>query len=165
MRGTNGSIDRADWHYGGDYPNELPKENGGTHIGMYINWIIDNGLIGETHLKNSEKGIKDVKDRKITGRDFLFQYCDEKFWEEDLNEEGLAFTRYYYQNQNDPEEQYGEFIDDYLKILGTEFKSLYEIPNSWDNYTKISQQINKAYKKWKRRSIKKPWQFWKNNKK
>ena len=36
------SIDRADWHYGGDYPKELPIENGGTHIGMFINWIIDN---------------------------------------------------------------------------------------------------------------------------
>jgi hypothetical protein len=28
------SYDRADWHYGGNYPKGLPPENGGTHIGM-----------------------------------------------------------------------------------------------------------------------------------
>jgi hypothetical protein len=41
-----GNIDRADWHYGGGdlYPKELPPENGGTHIGMYLAWIIQRGL-------------------------------------------------------------------------------------------------------------------------
>ena len=58
------SIDRADWHYGGDYPKELPKENAGTHIGMFINWIIDNDLIGTMHLQDSKQGIEDVKTKK-----------------------------------------------------------------------------------------------------
>jgi hypothetical protein len=41
-----GNIDRADWHYGGGdlYPKELPPENGGTHIGMYLAWIVQHGL-------------------------------------------------------------------------------------------------------------------------
>jgi hypothetical protein len=155
------SIDRADWHYGGDFPKELPIENGGTHIGMYINWVIDKDLIGELHLEDSKQGIEDVKGRKLTGRDFLFDYCDEKFWEDDLNEEGLAFTKYYYQNPNDPEDAYGKYIEDYERILGSEFESLYEIPNSWENYEKIAQQIDTVYEKWKNRGNKKPWQFWK----
>ena len=36
------AIDRMDWHYGGDYPEGLPTENGGTHIGFYLTWIIQN---------------------------------------------------------------------------------------------------------------------------
>ena len=155
------SIDRADWHYGGDYPKDLPIENGGTHIGMFINWIIENDLIGNLHIEDSKQGISDVKSRKINGTDFLFKYCDEKFWDEDLNEEGLAFTKYYYQNPKDLEEVYGKYIEDYEKILGTGFESLYEIPNTWKNYDVIAEKIGRVYKKWQDKGNKKPWQFWK----
>lgn len=155
------SIDRADWHYGGDYPKNLPTENGGTHIGMFINWIIENDLIGSIHMENSQQGISDVKSKKISGRDFLFKYCDEKFWNEDLNEEGLAFTKFYYQNPKDPEDVYGQYIEDYEKILGTGFESLYEIPNTWKNYDRIEKRISSVYKKWQDKGNKKSWQFWK----
>lgn len=33
------NIDRADWHYDGQYPKGLPPENGGTHIGMFLVWV------------------------------------------------------------------------------------------------------------------------------
>lgn len=155
------SIDRADWHYGGDYPKEVPIENGATHIGMYLNWIIENDLIGSLHLEDSKMGIEDVKSRKITGRDFLCEYCDEKLWEDDLNDEGLAFTKYYYQNPNDSDDPYGKYIEDYETILGTEFESLYEIPNSWENYDKIAKKITSVHSKWKIRGSKRSWQFWK----
>jgi len=154
------SIDRADWHYGGDYPKELPIENGGTHIGMYLNWIIDKNLIGEIHQIDSKVGIEEVKSRRITGNDFLFKYCDEKFWEDDLNDEGLEFTKFYYQNPNDLEDPYGQYIDDYQETLGKEYESLYEIPNTWGNYDKISKLIDKRYEKWKRKGSLK-WKFWK----
>jgi hypothetical protein len=42
------SSDRADWHYGGDYPPDLPSENGGTHIGIYLAWIIHRRLGSKT---------------------------------------------------------------------------------------------------------------------
>jgi hypothetical protein len=155
------SIDRADWHYGGDYPKELPTENAGTHIGMFINWIIDNDLIGTVHLQDSKQGIEDVKTKKINGRDFLFEYCDEKFWADDLSEEGLEFTKNYYQNPNDLEEPYGQYIDDYEKILGTDFESLYEVPNTWENYAVMAEKIDSVYKKRKDNGKKKSWQFWK----
>lgn len=42
------SIDKADWHNGsGEYPKDLPDENGGTHIGMYFAWIINNHTYGK----------------------------------------------------------------------------------------------------------------------
>jgi hypothetical protein len=156
------SIDRADWHYGGDYPKELPIENGGTHIGMYLTWIIDNDLIGSIHIEGSKEGIEDVKSRKITGRDFLFKYCDEKFWDDDLNEEGLAFTRFYYQNPDDPDKTYGQYILDYESCLGSQSESLYGIPNSWENYHDIAKIIKKRYKSWKNQGKHKSWKFWKN---
>lgn len=79
------AIDRMDWHYGGDYPKGLPTENGGTHIGFYLAWIINNDLVGEFHLEESDNEVAQVKDRKLDGREFLITVCDEKFIDEDLS--------------------------------------------------------------------------------
>jgi len=156
------AIDKADWHYGGDFPESLPDKNGGTHIGMYLNWIIDNDLISSLHLEESNKGIAEVKARKITGREFLFDYCDEKIREDDLNEEGLKFTKYYYLNPSDPDREYGQYLEDYQELLlKVEFNSLYEIPNSWENYEKIAKRIDERYQKWKKPGSQKPWLLWK----
>jgi hypothetical protein len=35
-------YDDASWHYGGDYPEDLPNENVATHIGMFLQWCIEN---------------------------------------------------------------------------------------------------------------------------
>ncbi|AEA42863.1 hypothetical protein [Fluviicola taffensis] len=148
------SIDQANWHYGGDFPKGLPKENGGTHIGMYLNWIIDNNLLEKTFLEDSAEGIQKVKSRKITGREFLFEYCDEKLLEYFLNEEGLEFTTRYYK-------RLGTYMYDYDELLKGKYDSLYEIPNTWENYDLITTKITKEFEKWKSRRTKKSWQFWK----
>lgn len=155
------SIDRADWHYDGEFPEGLPRENGGTHIGMYLNWIIDNDLIGELHLEESIIEIEDVKARKINGRDFLFDYCDEKFCEDDLNEEGLNFTKYYYQDSKNPEEGFGQYFEDFEDALTKQYDTIYEVPNTWENYDQVAKRINKAYLKWKKKDNKSSWKFWK----
>lgn len=152
------SIDRADWHYGGDFPEGLPEENGGTHIGMYLSWIILNDLTGEILLQEAAEGIQEVKSRKITGRDFLFDHCDEKFRDDCLNTEGLAFTRHYYK---DTKGNYGKYLGDYQKNLGRNADSIYEIQNSWENYDILALSISKQFEKWKSGNIKKSWQFWK----
>ncbi len=140
-----GSIDRMDWHYGGDFPEGLPTENGGTHIGMYLAWIINNDLIGEMHLEDASESILAVKNRQITGRDFLIQECDEKFWNDDLNEEGLTFTNYYYSDDSGMK----QYIQDYEQILSNEVTSTYHVADTWDNYDKVARVIDIRYKEWK----------------
>ena len=140
-----GSIDRMDWHYGGDFPEGLPTENGGTHIGMYLAWVINNDLIGEMHVEDASESILAVKNRQITGRDFLIQECDEKFWNDDLNEEGLAFTNYYYSDDSGMK----LYIQDYEQILSNEVESTYYVEDTWNNYDKIARVIDIRYKEWK----------------
>src|SRR5262245_43945896 len=108
------SYDRADWHSGGDFPSDLPPENGGTHIGMFLAWAIMNGLEGELHREDSEAELQAVRSRRMTGRDFLFRACDGKFWDEDLNEEGNMFARYYYAPEGGG---YGPYINDFEETL------------------------------------------------
>lgn len=135
------SIGRMDWHYGGDFPKNLPQENGGTHIGMFLTWIIDNDLIGEMPREDSHEALQKVLNRQMTGRDFLIQECDEKFWAEDLNEKGYAFTKYYYESD--------KYIEDYSEVLAAGVESIYEVENSSDNYNKLKPVIDKRYEEWK----------------
>lgn len=139
------AIDRMDWHYGAEnFPENLSEENGGTHIGLYLTWIIENDLYSDFLVDEAEKEIEMVKKREMTGRDFLSYICDEKFWEEDLNKQGLAFTLYYY----DKEPYY--YFQDLENIFPEQvLNSLYELENSWENYDKIKTVITKRFEDWK----------------
>jgi hypothetical protein len=147
------NIDRADWHYGNDFPKDLPEENGGTHIGMYLNWVIDNNLIGKFHLTESKDAIAKVKSGEITGRDFLFDYCDGKFWNQELNESGLEFTENYYSTD--------KYFGDYAKVLASNLDSIYKVKNNRQNYDLIKKTLDKRFAKWNSRKKKKFWEFWK----
>ena len=143
------AYDRADWHYGGDYPEDLPSENGGTHIGMFLTWAIMNGLEGEFHRKESPFSLAAVRSRKMTGRQFLFKECDGKLWEEDLSTEGNAFAKCYYQGT---EGQGGEYFADYEATLASDLPSTYHVEDTWQNYEKIALVINARFERWKRRN-------------
>jgi hypothetical protein len=147
------AYDRADWHYGGDYPNDLPPENGGTHIGIFLAWAINNNLEGEFHKEESPSSLAAVRNREITGREYLETECDEKFWEEDLSEEGNAFAKHYYESNT--------YYSDYESALAVGLPTLYHVKNSWENYDKIAPIISSRYLKWRNTQGKKWWQFWK----
>src|ERR1022692_4577847 len=123
------AYDRADWHSGGDYPDDLPAENGGTHIGMFLAWIILRGLEGEFHPEESAASLELVRARKMTGREFLFQECDGKFWEEDLGDRGNAFAKVYYE----PEDGY---LTEYDEVFESEGETMYHVADTWENFDK-----------------------------
>ena len=74
------AIDRIDWHADSAIEEGLDWDNAGTHIGIYLAWIVQNNLVGEIHLEESAEELQLLKDRKITGRDYLIELCDEKAW-------------------------------------------------------------------------------------
>ncbi|QEL13753.1 DUF7832 domain-containing protein [Limnoglobus roseus] len=141
------AIDRADWHSGGDFSAELPSENGGTHIGMFLAWPILNGLQGEFHDEESSEDLEAVRGRTMTGRDFLFRSCDGKFWEEDLSEEGNKFAAAYYSGEGG--QGYGEYIKDYQGALAHSLPSVYHVEDSWANYDVIAPVIDWRFSEWK----------------
>ena len=142
------AYDRADWHYGGDYPEGLPPENGGTHIGMFLAWAIMNGLEGEFHRQESPASVAAVRARQMTGRQFLFKECDEKFWDEDLSDEGNAFAKYYYDGT---EGNASRYFEDYEAALVGDLPTLYHVEDNWQNYDKIAAVISRRFEEWKRR--------------
>lgn len=141
------AYDRADWHYGGDFPDDVPDENGGTHIGMFLAWAIINNLEGDLHKEEeSIEAVEDVRKRKITGRDYLFEHCDEKFWEVDLNESGNAFAKSYYGDDG----EIGLYLEDYANVLcEDDEQKIYYVEDTWENFDKLAPVISQRFEKWK----------------
>ncbi len=77
-------YDDAQWHYGGKYPSALPRENVETHIGMFLARAITRGLDGELLRNDFATALAAVRARRMSGRDFLIQVCDEKLTDDDI---------------------------------------------------------------------------------
>lgn len=135
------AYDKADWHYGGDFPEGLPDENGGTHIGMFLAWAIMNGLEGELHHEESPEALAAVRSRQMTGREFLFQECDEKFWDVDLNAEANEFAKHYYDGSS-------PYFEDYETTLAEGLPTMYHVEDTWENYDKIAAVIDQRFNAW-----------------
>ena len=135
------NIDRADWHYGGDYPKGLPPENAGTHIGIYLAWIIHRQLGSKKLVKLGAETYQKVLRREATGRDLLFAELDEKFFPQLLNSEGGAFTSSYYETN--------DFLNDYDLVLGGELESLYHVQDTWENYDKMAVRLDERLAAWR----------------
>jgi hypothetical protein len=134
-------IDCADWHSGGSFPSELPAENGGTHIGMYLAWIILRGLGGKELILQSGDTYDWVRSGEVTGRDLLFTKLDGKFFDQLLSPEGREFTRTYYETN--------AYANDYDRVLGGDLPTLYHIENTWENFEKLAPVLDERLAAWR----------------
>jgi hypothetical protein len=137
-------YDDASWHYGGDFPKELPEEAGATHIGMFLAWMLLNGLASDELAEDSAEEIAALRSRSLTGAQFLMRVLDEKLTDDDFSEEGNAFAIAYYQGEDDD----SRYLDDYFEIFGVDVASLYEVPDTWENYDRLSARMNERFSAW-----------------
>jgi hypothetical protein len=149
------SCDRIDWHSGGDYPPDLPDENGGIHIGMFLTWAFGQGMAGEIHREESAELLEQLARREITGLNFLLDACDGKFWEMDLDERGNAFAADYYHDNSAFAERYGSYLGDYCHVFkrhaaehGFEYASEYHVENSWENFERLKPVLDQRFAQW-----------------
>lgn len=132
--------DDASFHYNGHFPDDLPDEAGGTHIGHFVSWLLLNGLFTPDVYRRAAPKVEALRNRRITGRDFLLEDLDEKLLEQDLTPEGHRFATDYYDEI---------YLDDYIEFLvPDEMDSLYRAEDSWENYDKLAPRISERYSAW-----------------
>jgi hypothetical protein len=76
-----------------NFETDLPQKAGGTHIGFYLAWLLLKGH-ADDELADS---VEVLRTRRATGCDVLFDRCDGKLIDDDLDEEGNGFTAAYYE--------------------------------------------------------------------
>lgn len=136
-------YDDASWHSGGNFPKGLPDSAGATHIGMFVAWALMSGLAGDIHVTDPSGAIPKLRARSITPGRFLLEYCDGKFTNEDLNDEGNAFARAYFESPPGP------YLADYEVVLGEGLPDLYRVPDTWGNFDRLRLILDRRFAEWK----------------
>lgn len=138
-------YDDAAWHYEGDYPKGLPDAAAATHIGMFLAWMLLNGLASEELLEDADSEIDDVQARRISGPTFVRRVLDEKLTDQEFSEHGNAFTLAYYKGLDND----SRYIDDYFQVFEVNEASLYGVEDSWENYERLAPLMDARFAAWK----------------
>lgn len=143
----DGVYDKAKWHSGSpSFPRNLPAENGGRHIGMFLAWAIHNDLVDAMHHEDDADAIARVKAREMTGREFLFQCCDGVLMQDDLSDEGNAFATFFY-NRHNPD----SYDHLYQHTLGGALGSIYQVRDDGKNFDRLARRIDQTFRVWRKK--------------
>ncbi len=134
-------YDNAKTHFLGNFPESLPIEQAYVHIGIYLGWIIENGLFSDFFEDEAEVQMFRFKRRELSPT-ILSELWDGYLGYEFFNKEGNMFTYYYYGG--------GIYKRDYEKILAQQLPSIYHVNDSWDNYELMTAKITERYEDWKK---------------
>ena len=147
-----GSIDRADWHYESteeeyrknhSITGELSPEQineiwllAANHIGLFVQWIIDRGFEGE---ESDPEGCRLVRERKITGSEYLMEYCDGKLWWGDIREDLYPFVKEYYYDDT------ATYLTDYCNCCLEEADAVYAVITREEKYSILKDKMDQVY--------------------
>jgi hypothetical protein len=127
-------FDDTSWHTGADdFPEDVPEENGATHIGMFLTWAIDRGLFADPDVP--QEAVEAVRSRAMSGRDFLLNYCDGKLYSDLFNKEGATFAA----------KHYGGFLEDFQRLLCRDLRSDYVVDYSDVNCRTMAAALDERW--------------------
>lgn len=125
----------------GEFPEELDERHAGTHIGMFLGWIIKRGLYSDLLGELAPDDILAVQNGLLSGTQFLQRVCDGKLTNEDMNEEANVFAQDYYASD--------DYIDDYAQVFADIGPTLYHVTDDNVNALKVENFLDKAFQAWK----------------
>lgn len=113
-------------------------ENAANHTAFFLTWLIDNDFLNKLHEECADD-IKSVKNRSMTGYEYLSKNCDMVLSREDLSRKIVKFADTFYYDYMG---EYCEYMEEKLNrvVLGTRFL--------WEDYDVIKTEIiDVAYSK------------------
>jgi hypothetical protein len=138
------TYDDATWHHGDDWPRDLPPDASATHSGMYLVWALFAGLGGDHHRLDSPDEFAQLQARKLTPGAYLLMACDGRLTDDDLNAEGNAFTKAYFQQAG------ATFFADYHEYLAKGLPTEYHVADNWSSFDKLSPVLDRRLANWRR---------------
>ena len=136
-------YDDASWHTGGNFPADLPASAAGTHTGMFVAWAFLAGFAGTIPANNAREQIHRLQSRSVTPGAFFLEACGGKLLDEDLNEEGNAFARAYFDFAE------GQYLSDYDATLGADLSDIYRVADSWENFDRLKPVLDARLREWR----------------
>ncbi|MCD2451074.1 hypothetical protein GO003_011780 [Methylicorpusculum oleiharenae] len=148
------SYDQGYWHTDSCFANNLDEQYAGTHIAVYIKWCIEKGFLSKDLLVSDADALASIRDGQMSMSEYFEKYLDWKFGEWNLNEEGNAFTKYYY--------------DRYLEEVSFEVPSAVLGPESNVDFPKLYALLDERLRQFQdsgaqafyKSKAKSWWKFW-----
>jgi hypothetical protein len=133
-----------------------PDDQADLPMGMFMAWCIDRDKIGKRHLENHAQLVQAVRERKMTGREFLYRvaYCDE-VWSWDFSEAAQDFAHNYLHclcNRNSSTPLLGRadrcgVDDDFMAVFTPHFKGRgLDAGDTWENYERFALFLDARYR-------------------
>jgi hypothetical protein len=124
-----------------EFETDLPNENGGRHIGLFLAWAILRGLAGEGFADDAAA----LRAGTATGLDLLFDRCDGKLLDDDLNEEGNAFAVACYERF---------VLDDFIEAMNcapdASVDAIFGADLTPQRHARVLWQLDRRYAEWRR---------------
>ena len=109
--------------------------------GAFIAWLATNGRIGSFHIENDEEAVKDLINHRISGSEFIVDYCDGKLTQEDIcGKEKDDLSKYYVE----------KYLDDYFVFLKINKMEVMDVVFKGVVLDKFVAYIEECYKKWRK---------------
>lgn len=153
------TCNRYDWlksevraHAFSPWDSRWPNEQADLPSGMFMAWCIQRGWVGQRHLAQHPHLVEAVKQREMTGRDFLYQtaFCNE-FWSHDLAPELERFAFSYLNcmcNRNSSQPLLGRVDrcgvdDDFMAVFDPLFTGRgLQAADDWTNYDRFASFLD-----------------------
>ncbi|MEV0295304.1 hypothetical protein [Nocardia sp. NPDC050710] len=130
------TYDDAGWHTDSVVDLGLPLAAAGTHIAMFMAWLVLHDLATEDQ---STRG-RGLRDRSVTPGQYLSSDCCGEIDPFMLNDTGNAFTKAAYRS----------YLGAYLGIpVIASLDSSYEAPDSWQTYDAVAEEIDRLFRMWR----------------
>lgn len=118
----------------------LVEKRAGYHIANFLVWLAKHDLLGSETSGYDYEGAQLLKEEKISGSDYLFDYCDGKLWSIDVSDKLYPFIKDFYQD-------YLDFCTTVLvdKMAQTDF--------TWSNYHLLEEDIDEIFASYKEQLV------------
>ena len=142
-------YDDASWHYGGDFPDHLPESAGGTHIGIFVAFMLLSGFGGTIHTHDDPQALEQLSAQKSTPGQWFLEICDGKFTDEDLSASGNAFAKaYYVYNDEEDLPRSVSYLKDYEAVF-PESEWLYDVEDSCESFSRLKPVLDARLGQWR----------------
>ena len=107
--------------------------------GAYIAWLATSSRIGSFHMDNDNDAVNDIIEHRITGAEFIVDFCDGKLTKEDIcDKENNELCAYYVES----------YLDDYFDFLRMNKMEVMDVVFDGPVIDKFVAFIEERYNKW-----------------
>jgi hypothetical protein len=149
LENTVDVYDKAKWHFGGDFPQDLDDFQGYVHTGMFLGWIIGKDLVSDEFKNDHSVEIEQFKKQELTGSQIFERCCDGILLLEDISELGNRFSLPYFNFDS------GQYLNDYDITLSQDKPTMYHVEDTWDSFLKIKTVLDQRFDNWTKQNNKK----------